>query len=224
MWISKDSNYTKSDRFCKIVNDDKEVPYFNLYPYTSDTEVDFNNVLEKGKKINGRLIEVYVKDKEFEWKKYQLFGFIFEDKDWIFNISIWEKFMQTRVNKLVDADLTKEIEISVFDSTTDKSDKVYRNFAFWIEWQVLNARISSQDKWDLVKTTTNAAWEVTKDFSLITKTFKWLFDELKYKLEAIKPEQPKELKIEDLEVEKDFSVTDAVKEKEKMVDETLLPF
>jgi len=38
--------------------------------------------------------------------------------------------MQTRVNKLITADLSKELDISVFDSPAKEGDKVYRNFAF----------------------------------------------------------------------------------------------
>jgi len=44
-----------------------------MYAYKTPDTVDFDKVLSEGKKINGRLFEVYSKDKEFEGKKYKVY-------------------------------------------------------------------------------------------------------------------------------------------------------
>lgn len=223
MWIKKDNNFTICDRYIKIIDDDAvKEPRFAIYKYTDDHTVDFENILEKWKKINWKLIELYEKEKEFEWKKYTIYGFIFEDDDWLFNITVSKKIMWSWINRLITSK-TFNLEISVFDSPSTDGSKIYRNFGIWEDWQVLNKKLDKEALNKLVVESKNAAGEKQWDFSLQEKTLKELFDELKTKLEnmwKLTPEEA-EKKFEDgLEiVKKDIDPV-----KQKMIDDDDLPF
>lgn len=198
MWAIKDENFIQCDRYCKINETPKKEPIFTFHSYNSDWKVDFEIILDSSKKISWKLVKVYEKEKTTDsWSKYKLYWFVFEDEIWYFNIVLWDKHMEVFVNKFMETDLSKEVIMSVFDSPSKDWSKFYRNFAFRQEWQVVNNHISNDDKRNLVVETTNAVWEVSKDFSAMKKYFRDLFIELDYKLENLK----KWLTIEDIETE-----------------------
>lgn len=187
MWIPKNDDFLPTNRFVKIVQEEWKDPKFVIYP-KKDWEVDFENPIASWKEIEGKLVEVYTREKtSAKWAKYNVYWFTFDDEDWFFNFTLFEREMFSIINRLATCK-TFNIKLNVFESVYvwEGKERSSRNFGIWEDWEKLVWKLTSEELKALVKETPNAAGKLEKDYSLKEETLYNMFYELQSKLKELR--------------------------------------
>ena len=193
MW-SKKSDFLICNRFCKLtgLKNDEDEMLFQFYEIKdgkhTDTRVDF------GTTILGTLSDMYISSHETEWITYTNYNFVFEDDDGYFKLGfILNKPARKLINKLVNADLSCELEISVWNSiyeieTKEKKiiEKTSKNLTVKQKWVVVPGRMENAEMKAQTKMINDAKWNFVKtDFSLLDDIMLDMFKELQGKLKEL---------------------------------------